>query len=295
VAEQLPISPKARSKWLRRGVLFFRISFYLLILLTFVGIEAYLHSPRFQFFVLRHRYEYRTAPSFQAAMKDAPPLDLIAYSDDPGEVTTLIASGKYGPRPKNFGPTIHAVPNNTAFDKWSQAEYGGSPAAPAVFMHARNLPGQEPLLVYVEIMGMKEDALHRLFIESGAMDRTHVRKIIPTDLNLIRGAGDAVRIYQGQIDPVDSARFTIRIEVNKKPYTLNGCLQSDNRITLIPDAGQLTWFGKDDWWIPPGIDVPESLEPGCFVTLPGEPRHYLGFFRRGMFRDVATNDSLLVK
>jgi hypothetical protein len=125
------------------------------------------------------------------------------------------------------------------FHQWM---YGQHSAEGLIFCHQRmSVGGRERLLVATESRSWRAlagGASARDGIDITAMSAradTRFRPLVGNVRRRVRLAltsQQILRIYAGQVDPANDARFTIRYEIDDVPGTIEGVLQPDDSVTL---------------------------------------------------------------
>jgi hypothetical protein len=111
------------------------------------------------------------------------------------------------------------------------------PQKALVFMHGRTGPGGRRFIIWVHA-GRPNRASQPRGIWVAAMGHADDGPFWPCQadrrglLNIPVPAGATVRLFAGQPDPIDQARFTIRYKVDGVPGTIEGRLNADDTVTF---------------------------------------------------------------
>jgi hypothetical protein len=200
-------------------------------------------------------------------MNYAMPRDAIAYEEEPTAAAQLLKSPEYSPYPLRRSPgyKLPATPVQAAAlvpPCWRSLTtlakpptgsffFPGSPSARAasaiIFLHERVSPVGHHRLVCVTY-GPDTDTFQPAFImgydyvASVASPASWVRPISPPLIYFgpfdVRSTWQKhpplVRVYAGQPDPADPAHFTVRYQMWGQEDVLDGRLQDDDHVSLMP-------------------------------------------------------------
>jgi hypothetical protein len=175
------------------------------------------------------------------------PADLVIYTDDPRQFPALLAATPQ-PAGGHYRESGNSEFVNFYPDVWMRHPLLKWDPGPA-FLHGRTNPRGERRLVGVDLSPIDEEfwLYPRVVVPAGLTTdprpaKTHAEyATLPADrqrllaLALVKDSRkDAVRVFAGQPDPDDPTHFTIRLEVNGVPETVDGWLQDDETVLLKP-------------------------------------------------------------
>jgi hypothetical protein len=169
---------------------------------------------------------------YKSCASDAPPATAVAFDDVPvlgypSPPDSVITVGWDGQSRRGRQPMY-----------WFNLRYGGGwpevwPDDPVLFLHELNRPAQPPRLVLVHARVDENRQRTSVAIDATLMQaRFAVPRAAfechgPVLVDLRAAATKPIRIYAGQVDPTNSAHFTIRYDLSGSTTTLNGWLKAD--------------------------------------------------------------------
>lgn len=166
----------------------------------------------------------------------APPTRVV-YDSDQGDRAKLLGSSGY--RPFNDW-AVFVTPT-----AWHDLR--GSYACPdgTAFLHARTAATGPTRLVAVDLIPTGRDVVRLHWsvsniaspLNSAAIEQS--RKTTGQTTIKLDGHGKPIRIYAGQVDPTNDAKFTIKGAFGTKPFQVDGQLLADGKVALTqhPPAG----------------------------------------------------------
>ena len=202
------------------------------------------------------------------------PTDRIVYDTDPLDRSDLLGRGGYQP-----------------FNQWSvftvPAEWHAFRAPYAcpdgtAFLHARRSAAGPERLVGVDIIPTAADVVWLRWAVSDRVPLFDIagleqsRKTLGQTVVRLDAGGRPLRLYAGQIDPQDSAAFTLRGSFAAEPFQIDGRLLDDGAVELRPHptapgasaAPGVTFHA--DGPIRPGPD-PFAGPSACITATPRAP------------------------
>jgi hypothetical protein len=189
-----------------------------------------------------------------------PPTTVI-FDDDSLRTKTLLASGKYISTHPSFGWQRTSPVALLPIREFDNYAVGGRQAAPVVFLHERTSPAGHQGLVVVQFGRFSLDPLNRIFFFA-YLDQIGVAgnasRSLGRSLEMLRLPGEKVTIYAGQADAKDSSHFTIDYLLNSRRETIDGWLNDDNSVYLIPRCGSIIWQIPNTIWMPGNSPGPPS-------------------------------------
>lgn len=218
---------------------------WLLVLATvFVTASLWWQGPaayrRLQLAYWLHRVATFTAPA-----------DRVVYEEDPARWPALLARPGYRTMPvESFGWSPFVAYLAPPVERLSQLRTTATAGATVLFAHHRRSPDGRDRLVIVWLayngvrcnaQGATPDNQVRLDLRTTVLDGTTVLRddghspwVAPTSVAQDRQSPLYARIFAGQPDAADPARFTIPFQIGDHADTLDGHLRNDGRILLRP-------------------------------------------------------------
>jgi hypothetical protein len=185
-----------------------------------------------------------------------PPTTVI-YDEDPLRRKTLLASGKYVSTSLSLGwnPAFALLPVRE-FDAY--AGYQGS--LPTAFLHERISPAGHRRLVAANFSRSTSDLFDELDFFANVDDVSDMRHSLsassPRNLDMCRLPNETVTVYAGQVDAIDMSHFTIDYVFNNRQETIDGWLNDDDSVSLVPRCGDIVWLKGTGYWIPGNAQRP---------------------------------------
>ena len=181
------------------------------------------------------------------------PPSTVVFDDDPVRAKNLLALGKYVSSHPALGTATGSPFALLPIREFDDYAVPSQWAAPVVFLHERISPAGHRRLVVIHISLLPNDPFNRIFFDhyleqdgvTGNASRSQDRSV-----EMYRLPAEAIGIYAGQPDASDSSHFTIDYLLNNRRETIDGWLNDDNSVYLIPRCGQIYWLIPNTIWMP---------------------------------------------
>jgi hypothetical protein len=277
-----PAPPLHRREWVWRLVVRPLVIAIVLLLALYWGRVGYDWS-------VAMRYRRALARAVQKTHAYLPPTTQhVVYDDDPQTYPNLLTGGgAYLSTFRTIGGHKYAGYNNPDYDGWLRlaANLGG--VSPVAFLHELTSPNGTRRAVAIQMLSMPQDPYNRFFFAPNVIDAppppANSLSVMSPNLVMYRAAGASLRVYDGLADPNDASRFTFVVEHHGRRIDVRGQLRDDGKVILTPAVGQVADFRTELTWIPPGVSIPRTFEPSCFVDIATtRPTQYLGPGMPGM-------------
>jgi hypothetical protein len=182
------------------------------------------------------RVVYEEDPERVTPLLDGPPDPLVRRIDDPGWPSHADYTWEYwdsGISPRRVASYL---------PPFYQPEHWLPDHGTPVFLHARTRPDGTPRLVRVHLnpyfggqmaprsavtISARCNPARPPFQRLATLNRRATRP-----LQIPLRPDQVMRVYAGQADPDDPARFTIRYEIDDSPGTIEGRLEADDTVAL---------------------------------------------------------------
>lgn len=180
----------------------------------------------------RYLYVSRVRQLQTQCLAYTPAADKIVYDTAAADRSKLLASEGYRP-----------------FNQWSVFTtpaawhaFRGAYACPdgTAFLHARQAPSGPERLVSVDIIPTAADVVWLRWTVSDLVPLLNTagieqsRKTLGETTIRLDAHGRPLRLYAGQVDPIDSAAFTIRGAFGAEPFQVDGRLLESGQVELRP-------------------------------------------------------------
>jgi hypothetical protein len=200
------------------------------------------------------------------------PAGTVVYDDDVNRANALLlTSGGYIDAALSMGGVRGAALLPTpAWDAYSAALSGiVRPAlprvAPIIFLHERTSPAGQRRLVAVQVGRTTGRPDNQIYFHPYVDPPTSVAVSMsstlgnttllvhpasgPRLLEMFRTPTETTALYAGQIDANDPSHFTIDYLLNNRMETIDGWLNDDDTVSLVPRCGTL-WGSNIGFWMP---------------------------------------------
>jgi hypothetical protein len=169
-------------------------------------------------------------------------------------------------------------------------------SGPVAFVHRRVSPGGHERLIAIEVGGTVPswgiadaatgrrydvfsiaaqvhrpgglfNAAENLNVASPQAMRPVYVGVYYVHLEVLLDLANTVSVFAGQPDPNDASRFTVELQFNDTPVTIDGQLLDDETVVLTPRAGRVT---GQVVWEPPGLinPAPANLPANVVGPMP---------------------------
>ncbi len=167
----------------------------------------------------------------RACMAYAAPSDRLVYTDDPVEADQL-SGGSYLQMYRGGPALFRDLPAYQALS--ARVGYRGGTGGTIVYMHQRTNPRGQRRMVLIYASGPPSQIKASVYVPAtltspGKWALGGTAYLIEHFKPALRGHA---RVFAGQDDPSDLARFTIAYELKGEPHEIRGTLQADDTVLL---------------------------------------------------------------
>jgi hypothetical protein len=189
------------------------------------------------------------------------PAGTVVYDEDLDRANTLLTSGGYIDAALSMGgaPGAALLPT-PVWDAYSATLSGIvrpalPPVAPIIFLHERTSPAGQRRLVVVQVgraTGQPDNFIYfHPYVDGSASAAVSMSSPLgsttllvhpasgPRLLEMFRTPTETTALYAGQIDANDPSHFTIDYLLNNRMETIDGWLNDDDTVSLLPRCGSV--------------------------------------------------------
>jgi hypothetical protein len=241
--------------------------FLISMLLILAAALAYMIVPgQWQAYQLRQHAKVLQSRRNACLAVTIPP-NTVLFDDDPMRLASLMSTGAYVSSHPSLGRkppfALQEIPVFELYgDTLSGHHSSNVRVAPILFVHQMMNPSGVTRLVALHLCRIDDDPLNRIFLQAYVDGYKTIPKrwTSPRALHTIRLPGESIAIFGGQLDPIDMSHFTVDYLLNNRRETIDGWLNDDETVSLVPRCGRVYTAAENlVIWAPGDAVVPLEI------------------------------------